>query len=248
MRRQTLLSALFVSLLLTGCAQPDPPKTRKVPKEFVEFGNKRTDDYYWLNNRADSTVIQHLREENAYTESMLRHTESLQKTIYDELVARIEQKYQSLPTRENGYWYYIRYEEGKQYPFYCRKKGDLSAGEEVFLNVPQMAAGHQIFMVRGFSVSPSNSLVAYGIDTTGDRKCTLFLKNTTTSAISPEVISNTSGSYQWANDNVTLFYVVNDQTIRAYRVMRHALGTNPALDREVFSEPDSTFSVSLVDP
>ena len=231
MKNLTILTAFFVSLSLFGCAQPEPPKPKKVPFEFAEYGQKRTDDYYWLNNPADSAVIQHLRAENAYTETMLKHTEDLQKTIYDELVARIEQKYESLPARENGYWYYVRFEEGKQYPLYCRKNGDLTAGEEVFLNVPQMATGHQIYMVRGYSVSPSNSLLAYGIDTTGNRQCALYTKNIATSKFSPEVISNTSGNYEWANDNTTLFYVVNDHTIRAYRVMKHTLGADPASDR-----------------
>jgi len=245
MKRITFIFAISVSLLLLGCAQPEPPKAKRIPKEFVEYGNKRTDDYYWLNNRVDSSVIQHLRAENAYTEAMLGHTENLQKAIYDEIVARIEQKYESLPTKENGYWYYIRYDEGKQYPFHCRKKGDLSSSEEVFLDVPQMAIGHQIFMVRGYSVSLGNSLLAYGIDTTGDRQCALHIKNIATSTSLPEIIPNTSGNYEWANDNTTLFYVVNDHTIRAYKVMRHTIGTTPASDREVYREPDSTFEVLL---
>jgi oligopeptidase B len=245
MKNIILFVAITVSLLLAGCAQPEPVKTKKVTKEFVEYGKKRIDNYYWLNNRADSAVIEHLRAENVYTEAMLKHTEGLQKTIYDELVARIEQKYESLPRKEKGYWYNIRYEEGKQYPLYCRRKGDPAAAEEVYLNVPQMAVGHQIFMVRGFSVSPGNSWIAYGIDTTGDRRCTLYMKNLATSDISPIVISNTSGSYEWANDNRTLFYVVNDRTIRAFKVMKHTLGTDPNTDRELYRELDSTFSVSL---
>jgi oligopeptidase B len=245
MKKLAILSAIAVSLLLFGCAQPEPPITKKVPKEFVEYGSKRTDDYYWLNNPADSAVIQHLRAENAYTEAMLKHTEHLQKTIYDELVARIEQKYESLPTRQNGYWYNIRYEEGKQYPLYCRRKGDLTANEEVFLNVPQMAAGHQIFMIRGYSVSPNNSWLAYGIDTSGDRRCILTIKNITSGTLSREVIPNTSGNYEWGNDNRTLFYVLNDHTVRAYKVMKHTIGTDIAADRELYREGDSTFSVYL---
>ncbi len=245
MKRLTFIFVIAVSLCLLGCTRPEPPKIKKVPREFVEFGSKRVDDYYWLNNRADSAVIWHLRAENAYAEAMLKHTEDLQKVIYNELVARIEQNYESLPTKENGYWYYVRYEEGKQYPFYCRKKGNLAAGEEVFLNVPQMATGHQIFMIRGYSVSPRNTLLAYGIDTTGDRQCALYIKHITTSTLFPEAISNTSGNYEWANDDSTLFYVVNDHTVRAYKVMRHTAGTDPASDREVYREPDSTFDVSL---
>ena len=245
MKKPILLLVLPVCLFLVGCARPEPPQTKKAPREFVEFGNKRVDDYFWLNNRSDSAVINHLRAENAYTEAILKHTEALQKTIYDELIARIEQKYQSLPTRENGYWYNVRYEEGQQYPLYCRKRGDPAATEEILLNVPQLATGHQIFLVRGYKVSPGNALLAYGIDTTGDRRSTLYVKDLATSTLLPEVIANTSGNYEWGNDNRTFLYIVNDHTVRPYKVMEHILGTDPALDRELYREADSTFSVGL---
>ena len=245
MKRLLCLITLAVAVLIAGCANPQPPTTKKAPKEFVEFGTKRTDDYYWLCNRSDSSVIEHLRAENAYTQAMMKHTDRLQKTLFDELVARIDQKYESLPTRVNGYWYNIRYEEGKQYPLYCRRKGDRTAAEEVFLDVPSLAAGHQIYIVRGYSVSPGNMWLAYGIDTTGDRKCSLYIKNLAASTLVPEVITNTSGDYEWGNDNATLFYVLNDHTIRAYKVMKHKLGTDPATDKEIYREADSTFSVGL---
>lgn len=236
---------LILAILAAGCSQPQPVQTKKVSKEFVEFGHKRVDDYYWLNNPKDSAVIHHLRDENAYTEAMLKHNESFQKRIYDELVGRVEQKHESLPTKKNGYWYYTRFEEGGQYPLYCRKNGELSAPEEVFLDVPKMAAGHQIFMVRGYTISPGNKLLAYGVDTTGDRRCVLYVKDITTSVAAPEEIPNTSGQYQWGKDEKTLFYVLNDPTVRPYRVMRHTLGTSVLADREVAIERDSTFGVSV---
>ena len=245
MRFTSIASALLISLLLLGCGQPDPVKTRKAPKTFVEFGHTRVDDYYWMNNPRDSMVIEHLQQENAYTKAMLKHTEGLQKKIYDELVGRIEQKYESLPVKENGNWYYIRYEEGKQYPLYCRKKGTLAAAEEVFLDVPRMAEGHNIFMVRGYTVSPDNRWLAYGIDTSGDRRCVLRMRDLANGMETPESITNTSGDYQWANDNITLFYVLNDQTVRAYKVMKHTRGTDPSTDHEVYRESDSTYGVSL---
>ena len=114
MKIPRFLPIALVFLFLMGCSQPEQVKTKKLPKEFVEFGNKRVDDYFWLNNPGDSAVIQHLREENAYTEAMLKHTNDLQRKIYNELVGRIEQKFESLPVKKNGYWYYVRYEEGKQ--------------------------------------------------------------------------------------------------------------------------------------
>jgi oligopeptidase B len=245
MKIASTVSILLISLLLLGCGQPEPVRTKKVPKNFVEFDRTRVDDYFWLNNPRDSTVIEHLREENAYTEAMLKHTEGLQKKIYDELVGRIEQKYVTVPVRENGYWYYVRYEEGKQYPLHCRRNDSLAAAEEVFLDVPRMAEGHHIFMVRGTAVSPDNHWLAYGIDTSGDRRCILRMRNLTTGLESPETIMNTSGDYQWAHNNQTLFYVLNDHTVRAYKVMKHTRGTDPSADSEVYRESDSTFGVSL---
>src|SRR5678816_3027014 len=140
---------------------PKPPATKKVPKIFTEHANTRTDDYFWLSDPKDSAVINHLKEENAYTEAYMKHTEDLQKTIYDELVARIDQKASTLPYKRNGNWYYTRYEEGKQYPFYCRKKNDLNSTEEIFIDVPALSAGHQIFFVRGWSTVSYTHLRAH---------------------------------------------------------------------------------------
>ncbi len=245
MKSATLLSAILLSFLLFGCGGPEPVKAKKSPKTFVEFGHTRVDDYYWMNNPGDSTVIGHLQMENAYTAAMLKHTEHLQKTLYDEMAARIEQHYESLPVKENGYWLYTRYEEGKQYPVYCRKRDSLTAPEEVYLDVPAMARGHQIFIIRGYAFSPDNRWLAYGVDTTGDRRCVLYIKNTADGHLAPEVLTNTSGDYVWANDNATLLYVLNDPTVRAYKVMRHTLGSNPAGDHAIYREADSTFEVSV---
>jgi oligopeptidase B len=236
---------IFVTALILGCGKPEPVQTPKIPKEFVEFGQKRVDDYYWLNNPGDSSVIRHLRTENAYTDAMLEHTAGLQAALYDELVARIEQEFESLPVKRNGYWYYTRFEQGKQYPFYCRKKGDLTSVEEVFLDVPRLSEGHQIFLVRGYQVSPDNQWLAYGIDTSGDRRPVLHVKNLSTSGHLTEIIANTSGAYAWGADSKSLFYILNDHTVRPFRVMLHTIGTDPAEDREVYREKDSTFNVGL---
>jgi oligopeptidase B len=221
------------------------PLTKKERKVFTEHGKERTDDYYWLSNPKDSNVISHLHAENAYLKEQLQHTEPLQKKLYDELVGRIEQKYTSLPAKRNGYWYYTRFDEGKQYPYYARKKGTTTAKEEIMLDVPKMAEKHKIFLVRGYRVSPSNNLLAYGIDTSGDRRSTLYIKNLSKNSQLTEMISNTSGSYAWAKDNKSLFYVLNDHTVRAYKVMHHIIGTDPSSDKEVFTERDSTYSVGL---
>jgi oligopeptidase B len=232
-------------LFLAGCSSPDRVVTKKIPKEFVEFGNKRIDDYYWLSDAKDSAVIQHLKDENAHTEAALKHTEGLQKKIYDEMIARLEQQYESLPVRKNGYWYYVRYKEGQQYPVHFRKKGTREAPEEILLDLPILAEGHQIFIVEGESVSPNNVLFAYGIDTSGSRQPTMYICNLPAGTLAAETVSNTSGQYAWSADNTSVFYVLNDHTVRPYKVMRHRIGTDPLTDREVYTEADSTFAVSL---
>lgn len=229
-------------------AQPTPPSTKKEPKVFKEHGGERTDNYYWLSNPSDTNVINHLKAENAYVDTYLKSTEGLQKKLYDELVARIPQKDQSLPTKRNGYWYYSRFEEGKQYPYIVRKKEITTAPEEMLLDVPQLAAKHKIYLVRGTAMAKDNQHYLYGIDTAGDRRSVLYIKNVTTGKISPETISNTSGNYAWCNDNKTFYYVLNDHTVRPYKVMRHVVGTDPSTDKEIYTEKDSTYSVYVSKP
>ncbi|HZH65502.1 MAG TPA: S9 family peptidase [Flavisolibacter sp.] len=243
-RIRMLLTVLFLVGQVTY-AQLQPPKAKKEAKVFNEHGGERTDDYYWLNNPKDSNVINHLKAENLYADAYLKPTEDLQKKLYDELVARIPGKDQSLPTKRNGYWYYTRFEEGRQYPFYARKKGTTAAKEEILLDVPKLAESHQIYLVRGSAVAPDNNHYLYGIDTSGDRRTTLYIKQLLTEKMLQETIPNTSGNYVWNNDNSSFYYVVNDHTVRAYKVMRHVVGTDPSADKEIFTERDSTYGVYL---
>ncbi|MGI8580988.1 MAG: S9 family peptidase [Chitinophagaceae bacterium] len=221
------------------------PPAKKATKIYTEHGSKRSDDYFWMNNPADSNVINHLKGENAYVEASMKHTEGQQKKIYDELIARIPGKDESLPTKRNGYWYYTRFEEGKQYPYYIRKKATLAAGEEILLDVPAMAKGHQIYLIRGYNASPGNDYLAYAIDTLGDRRSAIYFKNIANGKNNAELLSNTTGNTAWANDNKTLYYVLNDHTVRGYKVMKHILGTDQSKDKVVYTENDSTYSVGL---
>jgi len=234
---------VFIQQLTSQTFQP--PVTRKGTKVFTEHGNKRTDDYYWLNNPSDSNVINHLELENLYVDNYMKHTEALQKKLYDEIVARIPGRDESLPVKRNGFWYYSRFEDGQQYPYYARKKETTTSREEVILDVPTLAKNHQIYIVRGSDISIDNQQLAYGIDTAGDRRTTLYFKNLSTREIYPDVINNTAGNYVWANDNKTIYYVVNDHTVRPYKVMRHTLGTDKNSDTEIYMESDSTYRIAL---
>jgi oligopeptidase B len=250
-----LLFTLAVSLLISqpacakkpaGFGKATPPVAEIVPKELSIHGDTRIDDYYWLNERDNPKVIAYLEAENAYTEAVMKPTEALQEKLYNEFVGRIKQTDLSVPYRSQGYYYFTRYEEGSEYPVYCRKQGSLDAEEEVLLNVPKMAEGHDFFNVGGLAVSPENNLLSYGVDTVSRRKYTLHFKNLTTGEILPDEIVNTTGVAAWANDNRTVFYTLKDEeTLRPFKVCRHVLGTPVAEDVLIFEEADDTFDVGV---
>jgi oligopeptidase B len=246
-----ILFGVAVTLVLspTGCKSSDqaaglkPPKAEIIPKALTLHGQTRVDNYYWLNERDNPKVLDYLKAENEYTQAVMKPTEALQDKLYNEIVGRIKQTDLSVPYRSEGYYYYTRFEEGKDYPVYCRKKGSLEVPEEVLLNVNEMAKGYGYYSVGGLSVSSNNNLIAFGVDTVSRRKYTLCFKNLTTGEVLPDAIVNTTGSAAWANDNKTVFYTqIDDSTLRPQKIFRHVLGTPADSDRLVFHEADETFN------
>ncbi|MFA8343733.1 MAG: S9 family peptidase [Rhodothermaceae bacterium] len=238
----------LISVLVIGCKgkkDMKPPVAEKIKKDLTIHGDTRVDNYYWLNDRDDEKVLTYLKDENAYTDAMMEHTEKLQKNLFDEIVGRIKQDDESVPYKLNGFFYYTRYEEGKEYPLYCRKNGSLEAAEEIMLNVNEMAKDFAYYAVGGSTVSPNNKLVAFGVDTLSRRKYDIYFKDLTTGKVYDEVIENTTGSAVWANDNKTIFYVRKDHTLRPYKIFKHVLGTDPAKDVEVYHESDETFNIGV---
>ncbi|MEL6866462.1 MAG: S9 family peptidase [Bacteroidota bacterium] len=220
----------------------DAPKAKKLPKTLSIHGDDRVDNYYWLNDREDQEVIDYLTAENTYTTSMMAHTEQLQEELYDEIVSRIKQDDTSVPYRRRGYYYITRYEEGKEYPIFTRKKGSMEAEEEVMVNVNTQAVDFDYYNVSGLSVSQNNQLLAYGEDTLSRRIYTIRFKNLDTGEMLDDVIPNTTGRAIWANDNKTVFYSVKDKALRSYKIFKHKLGTDVSQDVEVYHEEDETFS------
>lgn len=216
------------------------PHVRKTHGDAVQ------DDYYWMidyfkKGEKSQEVIDYLEEENNYTNLMLQDTEDLQENLFHELKSRIKEKDESVPYYKNGYYYYSRTEEGKQYFKFCRKKGTLEGEEEVLLDVDQLAEGHAYYTAKGFSVSPDNRLLAFSVDTVSRREYTIFIKNIETGEIYPDQIKNTEGAAIWGNDNRTLFYTAkNPVTLLSEKIMRHTLGGDPAADVLVYEEKDNT--------
>lgn len=246
------LSILFLSLIFaTSCNQKSmqksnipTPKVAKKAKEFELHGDKRTDDYYWLNERENPEVIAYLEAENTYYDTLTAHTKDFQTALFEEMKARIKKDDESVPYKKNGYYYITKFVVGGQYPIYSRKENSLEADEEIMFNVNDLAQGHDYYNLRGLNISPNNTLVAFGVDTVSRRQYNLQIKNLKTGKIYPEIIKNTTGSSVWANDNKTLFYTQKDPTtLRSERIFKHLLGTDPSEDIEIFYEADDTFGV-----
>jgi len=225
--------------------KPRAPKAKKNPKELSIHGDTRIDNYYWLNNREDQNVIDYLNKENTYRETLMAHTEDFQASLFKEIVGRIKQTDMSVPYKKDGYYYFTRYEEGKEYPIHARKKETLTAPEEIMLNVNELAKDFDYYAVGGTSVSTNNEILAFGEDTVSRRIYTLRFKNLKTGEYLPDKIENTTGSAVWANDNQTVFYTRKDEALRPYKIFKHKLGTDASEDVEIYHEKDETFRTGI---
>ncbi|GAA3517141.1 oligopeptidase B [Aquimarina addita] len=232
----------------------ETPTAKKIAEELKTHGDTRVDNYFWMrlsdeqkNNeipdRQTQDVLDYLNAENAYKDAAMKHTESLQKKLYTEIVSRIRKDDSSVPYNDNGYSYYTRFEEGLDYALYCRKQIKDAAEEEIILNGPEMAEEKAFFSIGGRSISMNNELLGYAIDTVSRRRYTIFFKNLKTGELLPDKLDNTSGRIAWANDNKTVFYTSKDSvTLREDKVYKHVLGTDQSKDELVFDEKDETFS------
>jgi len=248
---KTVFFLFYLSIIILGGCAGDPytaedripPVPEKIPETLTVHNDTRIDNYFWLNQRDNPKVLTYLEAENHYRDAMLYPVQKLENKIYKEIVSRIKQDEQSVPYRENGYFYSWRYEKGKEYPIYSRKKDARDAEQKIMLNVPEMAEGYSYYDVRGLQVSPDNRYLAFGVDTVSRRKYTIYFKDLETGELLSDQIPNTTGTAIWANDNRTLFYTVKDSTLRPYKVIKHRLGTDASQDEEIFLEKDNTFSV-----
>ncbi len=219
-----------------------PPVVERIPKEMEIHGDVRIDDYYWLNQRENPKVIDYLENENAYYDSVMAHTKQFQEDLFEEMKLRIKEDDESVPYKKNGYYYITKYETGKQYPVYTRKKDNLEAEEEIIFDVNELAEGHDYYALTGLNVNMINTIASFGIDTISRRQYDLRFKDLKTGELYPEIIKNTSGSTAWANDHKTVFYASKDPvTLRSDKIYRHILGTEASEDTLIFEEKEEAF-------
>ncbi|PVH24779.1 S9 family peptidase [Sphingobacterium corticibacter] len=259
MKFKTSFSLIALTIIAGSCGTSDKKKNapqwpNDVQAPVAEInpytraihGDTVIDNYYWLNDYfkegPDSAkVVAYLNAENIYTQAMMKDTEGFQESLFKELKGRIKEADESVPYLKDGYYYYRRTDEGKQYYKLCRKKGSLDAKEEVLLDVDKMAEGHAYYAVGATSISPDNNLLAYAVDTVSRREYTVQIKNLKTGEVYADRIDRTSGGIVWATDNKTIFYTAqNPKTLLSEKIKRHALGTAEAADVVVYEEKDKT--------
>jgi oligopeptidase B len=222
----------------------NPPKPAKKPVKLEKHGDIRIDNYYWLRDRENPEVLAYLKAENDYFDTQTAAYKPLENTLFEEMKARLKQEDESVPYFENGYFYQTKYLKGKEYPVYSRRKGHLEAPEEILFDVNQMAEKYSYYNLTGIDITPNNRYAVFGEDTTGRRQYILKIKDLITGEILPDQINNTTGSGVWANDNKTLFYTKKDpETLRAYQIYKHILGTPAEEDELVYEETDDIYDV-----
>ena len=237
--------ALLLALAPLAAAQAPPaPVARVVPKVDTIHGDILVDDYFWLRDKQNPEVMAYLEAENAYTAAGTQHTEALRQRLYEEILGRIKETDLSVPYKDGEYWYYTRTEQGKSYPIFCRKRGSLSAREEVMLDQNALAAGKNFHALGGFDVSPDAQLLLYLEDTTAFREYTLYVKDLRTGQLTDSIVGVWNGT-AWADDNRTFFYMTADSAKRGNAVWRHVIGAARSQDVKIFQEDNVLNDVSV---
>lgn len=233
------------------------PSAKKDPHLMTEHGNTRLDNYFWMRlsdeqkeaenpDERTKDVVDYLNAENAYLDASMAHTKTLQTKLFEEITGRIKQDDESVPVKKNGYFYYTRFDKGKDYPYYCRKNAKPNSTEEIMLDGPVMGEGQSYFSIGSYQVSENNQYLVYGVDLVSRRQYTLHFKDLKSGKMLADKIENTTGNAVWANDNKTLFYTKKDPiTLRSAYIYKHILGTDQKEDELVYIEKDETFGCGV---
>lgn len=268
MTNKSILFFSIISLMtIVACNQkteknmannyPNPPIAEKVDCVLTMHSDTRIDPYFWMRltdeqknaqNPDEQTkkVLDYLNAENKYADTVMKDTKELQEKLFNEITSRIKKDDESVPYFKNGYWYYSKYEEGKEYPIHCRKEKSLEAEEQILLDVNKFAEGQTYYSVGGLSVSPNNKILAFGEDNVSRRIYTIRFLNLETGELLPDRIENTTGGGAWANDNETYFFTTKDKvSLLSDKIWRHKLGTKSSNDVMVFQEKDPSFYIGV---
>jgi oligopeptidase B len=243
LRTSLAICVFFLPIVIHGGA-PEPPVAPTKPFQFDFHGQKIEDPYHWLKEKTNPEVIEYIKSENAYREGLTGHLKPFEEKLYREMLSHIKQTDLSVPVRDNGFWYYTRTEEGKQYPIFCRKPGSLAAAEEILLDVNKLAEGKKFLSVRPIGASDDGKLYAYLTDVTGFREYYLSVKDLKTGKLLEDKFVKVT-DVEWAGDNKTIFYVTEDAAKRPHKLFRHTLGDPKDKDKLVYEEKDELYRLSV---
>ncbi|NRD71978.1 S9 family peptidase [Shewanella sp. VB17] len=224
-----------------------PPVADKIPYEMNMHGLQRTDNYYWMRDdeRQEPKVIEYLEAENTYKKAQFLPYESLQQTLFDELVGRLDKDESSVPYQWHSHWYCRRYQQGFEYPIATRSL-TLGEDETILLDVNLRAEGQDFYGLGGINVSPDESMLAFGEDLLSRRIYKIYFKVIESGELLDDILEGTDGHLVWANDNQYVFYIKKDpQTLLGNQVFRHQLGTEQAQDVLVYEEFDDSYYIGL---
>ena len=222
------------------------PTAPKRTQESTTHGDTRVDPWFWLRDVNDPATLEYLRSENAYTEGVMEPEEEPRERLFEEIRGRIKEDDSTVPEKEGDYYYYTRFDEGKQYPIHCRKRLSLDAPEEILIDVNDLAKDKDYCRVGRWENSPDHKWLAYSVDTDGSEKYTILIKNLETNELLGEAIPNSYYSLEWANDSRTIYYDVLDENHRPVKIFKHRLGDDPSADEMVYEDTDERFFVHVI--
>ena len=236
--------------------RPAPPRAARQDVRVERHGRALTDSYGWLRDPDWQRVMRepsalqpairaHLEAENAYAAAVLAPTEALQRTLFEEMKARIKDDDSSVPAPDGPWAYYERFAPGAQHPLWCRRRRDDPATEEVLLDGEATAKGEAFFRVAEAQHSPDHRRFAWAADLNGSEFYTIRVRDLDSGAMLPDALPDAHGDFVWAKDGRTLFYTVLDASHRPWRVMRHHVGRPATEDHVVFEETDPGFFLGV---
>ncbi|WP_200170810.1 S9 family peptidase [Tomitella cavernea] len=235
-----------------------PPAAPRRPHRRTHHGDVFVDDYEWLRDKDAPEVRAHLEAENGYTDGRTVALSPLRDAVFDEIRSRVQETDLSVPVREGHWWYYSRTVEGRQYALYCRapaaagdwtppelSPGVAVPGEQVLLDGNAEAEGHEFFALGSFVVSDDGSLLAFAVDTAGDERYTLRIKDLRSGELLGDEIPGTFPGAVFSPDGRYVFYPTVDDAWRPDTVWRHRVGTGRDDDVQVFTEPDERYWLGI---
>src|SRR3954468_492409 len=229
--------------------QQAPPIAPRRPAPRTRFSVTWTDDYAWLRDPAypevvDPDIRSYLEAENAWFERFMSPLRPQIESLHAELKARIMADDRSVPVREGKFEYHWQFFAGAQYRTWFRRR--LDGGEPVvILDETRLAQGRAYFNLRALDACPDGRLLAYMTDEDGSERYRLHLRDLETGDELADLVGNTSGSVEWAEDGRTLLYVELNDSLRPFRVRAHRLGDDPTGDAILYEEFDPAFFVSI---